>query len=71
MNIAIPIVCIIALLATLTACSRGDSVEEHIARANQFVDGSESESAVIELKNALQQDSQSAEARWLPLFWLV
>ena len=55
----------VALLSILSACSGGSSVEEHIAKANQFIAGSKYDAAIIELKNALQQDNDSAEARWL------
>ena len=65
MHIALRTLSTATLLAALTACGGGDSVEEHLARANQYVAGSEYGSAKIELKNALQQDNQSAEARWL------
>ena len=65
MTIARRILCAIILLQVLTACGKGDSVEEHIARASQFIATSEYDSAVIELKNALQKDNQSSEARWL------
>ena len=57
--------CTIVFLLALTACGGGASSEEHIARAHQFISDSEYDSAIIELKNALQQDDQSAEARWL------
>ena len=65
MHIALQTLITVTLLVALTACSRGDSAEEHIARATQFIADSEYKSATIELKNALQQDNQSAEARWL------
>jgi cytochrome c-type biogenesis protein CcmH/NrfG len=65
MHIALQILSAATLLLVLGACDSGASVEEHIARANQFVAGSEYDSATIELKNALQLDNQSAEARWL------
>jgi putative PEP-CTERM system TPR-repeat lipoprotein len=53
------------LVASATACSKGDSTEQHLARANEFIATEKYKSAVIELKNALQQDNQSAEARYL------
>jgi putative PEP-CTERM system TPR-repeat lipoprotein len=53
------------LLASIAACGKGDSAEQHLARANQFIADAEYKSAVIELKNALQQDNKSAEARYL------
>lgn len=54
-----------ALLLGLTACAGGNSVEERVARANRFIADSDYPAAIIELKNALQADSQSAEARYL------
>ncbi len=65
MNTVLLSVSIVTLLATLSACSGGVSTEEHITRANQFIANSEYDSAIIELKNALQEDSESGEARWL------
>ena len=56
---------IVTLLAALSACSGGVSSEEHITRANQFIVNSEYDAAIIELKNALQADNNSGEARWL------
>ncbi len=56
--------CAIFLVTVLTACG-GDSPEEYIARAKQFIAESSYDAATIELKNALQVDSKSAEARWL------
>ncbi len=57
--------CLSALLLVLTACSLGDSAEKHVATANKFIAGADYKSAIIELKNALQLDNQSAEARYL------
>ena len=54
-----------ALLVILTACGRGDTAEEYLAKANQHIANSDYKSAVIELKNALKLDSQAAEARYL------
>ena len=65
MNIAIRIASMFALLAALGACDKGDSFDDQMARANQFIASSEYESAVIELKSALLKDKRSAEARWL------
>jgi putative PEP-CTERM system TPR-repeat lipoprotein len=53
------------LLLTLTACGWGDTAEEHVAKANQYIAQADFKSAIIELKNALTLDSQSAEARYL------
>ncbi len=54
-----------ALIFSLTACGWGDSAEKHVAKANQFIISSDYKSAIIELKNALQLDNRSAEARYL------
>ena len=43
----------------------GGSAEDHIARANTFIDSADYTSATIELKNALLLDNESAEARYL------
>ena len=56
---------VVTLVAALSACSGGVSSEEHITRANQFIANSEYDAAIIELKNALQEDKNSGEARWL------
>ena len=65
MNTVLLSVSIATLLVALTACSGGVSTEEHVTRANQFIANSEYDSAIIELKNALQEDNNSGEARWL------
>ncbi|MFT6275980.1 MAG: putative PEP-CTERM system TPR-repeat lipoprotein [Halioglobus sp.] len=49
---------------SLTACGER-SPDEYIVAANEFIANSEYDAAIIELKNALQSDSQLAEARWL------
>ncbi len=65
MNTVILSVSVVTLLVALAACNGGVSSEEHITRANQFIASSEYDSAIIELKNALQKDNHSGEARWL------
>lgn len=65
MKIFIQAIGLAILLICLAACDQGATVEEHIARANQFITNAEYGSAAIELKNALQQDNQSGEARQL------
>jgi len=66
MNIFSPskTLCIILFVSILTACS-GDSLEDYLARADKYVQENNYDSAIIELKNALQLDGQSAQARWL------
>lgn len=56
--------CAVFLVTVLAACG-GDSAEEYIARAKQFIAESNYDAATIELKNALQVDNTSGEARWL------
>ncbi|MBE9538169.1 MAG: tetratricopeptide repeat protein [Proteobacteria bacterium] len=53
------------LALTLTACGSDLSSEEYISRARQYISNSDFKAATIELKNALQEDRESAEARWL------
>jgi len=66
MNISSRIVFLSSILALLlTACGADLSTEEYIARARKFIDSTEYKAATIELKNALQEDKESGEARWL------
>jgi len=53
------------IVVVMTGCGFGTSSEEYIARANEFIAESDYDSAIIELKNALQTDKASAQARWL------
>jgi putative PEP-CTERM system TPR-repeat lipoprotein len=52
------------LCSLLIACA-GKTTEEHIASAKTFISASNYDAAIIELKNALQNNRNSAEARWL------
>ena len=58
-----------ALIATLglalTGCSQGNSEAELVASAKTFLIQEDRKSAIILLKNALQKNSNSAEARFL------
>ncbi len=56
--------CTIVFVSILTACS-GDSLDDYLARADKYVQEDNYDSAIIELKNALQLDGESAQARWL------
>jgi putative PEP-CTERM system TPR-repeat lipoprotein len=56
---------ILMLLAALCACSKDISFDEHMANARLFIETSEYDEAVSELKSALLQDRRSGEARWL------
>lgn len=48
----------------LIACG-GKSVEEHIAQAQQHISSGDNNTAIIELKSAIQTDPKNAEARFL------
>ena len=54
-----------ALLSIVAACGTEGSAEDHVARAKEFIAAEDYKSATIELKNALQLDKTSAEARYL------
>ncbi|MEH6593440.1 MAG: XrtA/PEP-CTERM system TPR-repeat protein PrsT [Halioglobus sp.] len=62
---AIRTISLTAIMTMLAACGTDMSQEERIAIAQQFIANSEYKSAIIELKNVIQEDNQSAEARWL------
>jgi putative PEP-CTERM system TPR-repeat lipoprotein len=53
------------LLSALVACGGQVTSEEYLARARNYIAESDYASASIELQNALKQDSNLAEARWL------
>ncbi len=52
-------------MGALTGCSSGSSAAEHVAKAKAFQSEGKLKAAIIELKNALQQEPDLAEARWL------
>ena len=52
-------------LLALMACGEGDTAEQYITRAQDALAKSEYSAAMIELKNALRLDPNSAQARWL------
>ena len=49
----------------VVACGRGDKPEDHLAKAKEMVAKNDHRGAVIELKNALQGNGASTEARYL------
>lgn len=53
------------ILLTLAACGDSTTTEQYIQRATEAMDKSAYVEATIELKNALLQDPESAQARWL------
>lgn len=57
----------VAAAALLAACGggSGDSPEKLIASAKEYIAKNDNQAAVIQLKNALQKDVNSAEARFL------
>ncbi|NWG73210.1 MAG: PEP-CTERM system TPR-repeat protein PrsT, partial [Rubrivivax sp.] len=57
----------LAAAALLAACGggAGDSPEKLIASAKEYIAKNDNQAAVIQLKNALQKDINSAEARFL------
>lgn len=57
---------ILLLLASfLWACSADISSDQHVTDAKRYLSEGKQSAAVIELKNALQQDANHQEARWL------
>ncbi len=56
---------LLLVLLMFAGCGDETSVEEHIANAQQYLDQSDYKAASIELKNALTQSTDSAQARWL------
>ncbi len=60
-----PLIAAIAAAALLAACGGGDSPESLIASAREYIAKKDHTAAIIQLKNALQKDINSAEARFL------
>lgn len=59
------LITILLLVTALPACGQTSySVEDHLERATSFQAEGNHSAAIIELKNAVQQDPASAEARW-------
>lgn len=59
-----PLLVLLTLL-TLAGCGDSYTTEQYIQRATEAMEKSEYAAATIELKNALRQDPNSAQARWL------
>ncbi|MFT4517688.1 MAG: putative PEP-CTERM system TPR-repeat lipoprotein [Halioglobus sp.] len=55
----------IFLALGVAACTDSKTTEEHIQYAKDFREKGNLDAAVVELKNALRQSPQNAEARWL------
>lgn len=55
----------LAAAATLTAGCSGESEKTLLASAKTFIDNKDSKAAVIQLKNVLQKNPESGEARYL------
>ena len=60
-----PLIAAVAAAALLAACGGGDSPETLIASAREYIAKKDHPAAIIQLKNALQKDVNSAEARFL------
>jgi len=56
---------LLALCLLLGGCGDTSTATEHVAEARSYLAKGEINSAVIELKNALQKDGNNTEARWL------
>ena len=56
---------VIVSLVGLFACGENTTTGEYVDNAQRYLDDGRSKAAIIELKNALKIDGNSAEARWL------
>jgi len=63
MKTSLRIAALATVFAGLVACGGSSTPEQHVATARNFIAESDYQSAVIELKNALQQDGKFGEAR--------
>lgn len=64
-NTALKLIPLLLLPLLLAACSGGLSEQELLGRAKDHMDKGELRAASIQLKNALQQNPDNPEARWL------
>jgi putative PEP-CTERM system TPR-repeat lipoprotein len=55
----------LAALLQLGGCSQGTTPADYVLKANEHVEKGELRSAAIQLANALQQEPNNSEARWL------
>jgi putative PEP-CTERM system TPR-repeat lipoprotein len=57
---------ILAAVLAISACNRAQSYtdQEYVQKAKEFQDQGKQDSALIELKNALQKNPKNLEARW-------
>lgn len=60
----LPALALAAAVALVTGCS-GDSEKTLLASARTFIDNKDTKAALIQLKNVLQKNPQSGEARYL------
>ena len=58
-------IAVLLTLLILAACGDTDSTDQYIQRASDALAQSDYAAATIELKNALRQDPNSAQSRWL------
>lgn len=56
---------VVTLTALLSACNRSSSEADLLKTARKAVEGGEVKAAIIDLKNILQKNAQSGEARYL------
>ena len=50
---------------SIVACSAGSTDTQYVAQAQDYIDKGDLNSATIELKNALVENPDNAQARWL------
>jgi len=65
MNQLYRVVATVFLSGLLLACGESTTSSEYVDNAKAYIDSGELAAATIELKNALNDDANNAEARWL------